>query len=69
MGKVSMPYLFSFLRYQTRCVIKFLTLRIIFNQPLKQWLAGEKRGEDENTETWISWEWKELFKWNKKHFS
>ena len=29
----------------------------------------EKRGEDENSTTWISWERKELFRWNKKHFS
>ena len=25
------------------------TLRFFFDQPLKQWLTGEKRGEDENT--------------------
>ena len=29
----------------------------------------EKGGEDENTKIWISWERKELFRWNKKHFS
>ena len=28
-----------------------------------------KRGEDENTKVWISQEWKDLFRWNKKHFS
>ena len=28
----------------------------------------EKRGEDENTKIGISWEWKELFRWNKKTF-
>ena len=28
----------------------------------------EKREEDENTKNWISQEWKELFRWNKKHF-
>ena len=39
------------------------------NQPLKQWLTGEKRGEDENTKIRISRERKELFRWNKKHFS
>ena len=26
----------------------------------------EKRGEDGNSETWISQEQKELFRWNKK---
>ena len=57
MDKVSMSYLFSFPRYQTKCVIKFLfrqlvtsqALRFIFNQTLKQWVTGRKRGEDENT--------------------
>ena len=55
MDKVSMSYLFSFLRYQTKYV-KFLfrelmtsqTLRFIFDQPLKQWLTGrEKDGKTE----------------------
>ena len=53
MDKVSMSYLFSFLRYQTKCVIKFFfrqlmvsqSLRFIFHQPLKQWLTGRKIGE------------------------
>ena len=77
MDNVSMSYLFSFLRYQTKCLIKFLyrqlmtsqALRFIFNQPLKWWLTGRKRGEDGNTKIWISQERKELFGWNKKHFS
>ena len=57
MDKVSMSYLFSFSRYQTKCIIKFLfrqlltskTLRFILDQALKQWLTGSKRGEDGNT--------------------
>ena len=36
------------------------------DQPPKQWLTGEKWGENENTKIWISWERKELFRWNKK---
>ena len=28
----------------------------------------EKRREDENTKIGICWEWKELFRWNKKTF-
>ena len=56
-GKVSMLYLFSFLRYQTKCVIKFLfkqlmmsqTVKFMLDQRLKQWLTGRKRGEDGNT--------------------
>ena len=57
MDKVSMSHLISFSRYQTKCFIKFLfrqlmtsqTLRFFLDQPLKQWLAGRKRGKDENT--------------------
>ena len=26
-----------------------------------------KKGEDRNTKVWISWEQKELYRWNKKH--
>ena len=77
MDKVSMLYLFSFLRNQTKCVIQFLfrqlvaskTLRFIFHQPLKQWLTGRKKGEDGNKTMWIFLEKKELFKWNKEYFS
>ena len=29
----------------------------------------EKRGEDKHRKIWISWEWTDLFRWNKKHFS
>ena len=72
-----MSHLISFSRYQTICVIKFLfrqvmtsqTLRFFLNQPLKQWVTGKKRGEDENTKIQISQERKELFRSNKKHFS
>ena len=57
MEKVSMPYLSSFSRYQTKCVIKFLfrqlmtpsTLRFNFDHPVKQWPTGRKRREDGNT--------------------
>ena len=77
MDKVSMSYLFSFSTYQTKCVIKLLfrqlmtswTLRFFFDHPLKQWPTGRKRGKDRNTKNQISREWKEFFRWNKKHFS
>ena len=68
MGKVSMSYLFSFTRYQTKCVIKFLfgqlltlwTLRFIFDEPLKQWLTrGKKRGRQK---------YKNLYLENEKSF-
>ena len=45
------------------------TLRFILDQSLKQWQTERKRGEEGNTKIWISWERKELFGWNKKHFS
>ena len=32
-------------------------------------MADIKKGKDENTKIWISWERKGLFRWNKKHFS
>ena len=51
MGNVSMSDLFSFSRYQTKCLIKLLfrqlmtsqTLRFILDRALKQWLTGKKR--------------------------
>ena len=70
MNKVSMSYLFSFSRYQTKCFIDFLfrqlmtshTLRFVFDHPQKQWPTGRKRGKDRNRKNWeISWERKELF--------
>ena len=70
MDKVSMAYLFSFLIYQTKCVIKFLfrqlitslTLRFICEHTLKQWLTGRRKEKDKNAKIWISWERKEC-KW------
>ena len=55
MCKVSISYLFSFPRYQTKCVIEFLfrqlmtswTLRFIFDHPPKQWPTGKKEGRTE----------------------
>ena len=41
----------------------------IFDHPLQQWPMDGKRRKDRNTKVWISAEWKELFRWNKKHFS
>ena len=57
MDQVSMLYVLSFSIYQAKRVMKFLfrqlitslTLRVILDQALKQWLTGRKRGEDGNT--------------------
>ena len=37
-------------------------LRFIFDQPLKQWLTGKKRGEEGNTKMRISRQRKERFR-------
>ena len=74
-AKLQCHTFFSFIRYQTKCV-KFWfsqlmmsqTIRFMLGQHLKQWLTGRK-WEDGNTNIWISREWKELFRRNKKHFS
>ena len=44
--KVSISYPFSFSRYQTKCVIKFLLRQL--NMSSKAMADREKRGEDEN---------------------
>ena len=57
MDKISKSHPISFLRYQTKCAIKFFliqlmasqTLRFFLDQLLKQWLTGRKRGEKKNT--------------------
>ena len=58
-------HIFSFWRYQTKCAIKFL-FRQLLNHSLRQWLIGKNWREVGNTNIWISQEWKELFRWNKK---
>ena len=75
MDKLSMSHLISFSRYQTKFVIKFSfrqlkyqVLRFIVDQPVQNWLTGNKEGEDENTKTWTSRKRKEFFRWNQKHF-
>ena len=60
MGKVSKSYLFSFSRYQTKCVIEFLfrqlmksqTFRFIFDHPPSngQQVEKERRTEIQKTE-------------------
>ena len=64
--KVSISHLISFSRYQTQFVIKSLFRQMMTSQTLRLFLKG---GEGEFTKVWISQEQKELFRWNKKHFS
>ena len=40
----------------------------IFHHPRKQLLTGKKKIGRRNTKVWISGEWKEIFRWNKKYF-
>ena len=69
MDKVSMSYLFSFSRYQTKCVIKFLfsqlnviNFKIYFQTASKAMADREKKREDRNIKNCISREQKELFR-------
>ena len=45
-----------------------INFKIYLESSSKAMTDKEKKGEDENTKTWISRERKELFRWNKKHF-
>ena len=54
MDKVSMSYLISFSRYQTKCIVKFLFRQLmnfkIFLESTSVAMADRgKRGEEENT--------------------
>ena len=51
----------------TWCVINFEIYLGSTSKAMADWV--KKRGEDQNTKIGISWEPKELFRWNKKHFS
>ena len=59
----------SVIKFSFRQLITSRTLRFVFNHQLKQWPKRSKSGVDENTKIWISQEWKELFRWNKKYSS
>ena len=45
-----------------------MNFKIFLESNSKAMADREKRREDENTKIGISWEWKELFRWNKKTF-
>ena len=46
-----------------------INFKIYLESSFKAMTDKEKKGEDENTKTWISRERKELFRWNKKYVS
>ena len=45
-----------------------MNFKIFLESNSKAMADREKRREDANTKIGISWEWKELFRWNKKTF-
>ena len=46
---------------------RHFTMSYLFQFHLALWIR-KCRKEGKNTKTWIFQEWKELFRWNKKHF-
>ena len=72
-----MPCVSSFLRYQTKCVIKFSfrqlltswTERLIFDHPLKQLYSDKNGMEGGNTKISTSEEQRKISKWHKSYFS
>ena len=49
MDKVSKGIKQNVIKFLFRQLMTSETLRFFLDQPLKQWLTWEKRGEDENT--------------------
>ena len=45
-----------------------IDFKIFLESTSKAKVDRERRGEDRNTKIWISWERKELFRWNKRAF-
>ena len=46
-----------------------INFKIFLGSTSKAIADREKRDEDENTRIWIFGEQRELFRWNRKHFS
>ena len=51
------------------CLLTRLWQKKIWNKPDLFNQAVSIQDQKVKTKTWISWEWKELLRWNKKHFS
>ena len=41
----------------------------IYTQSSSKAIDRQKTGEGRNRKIWVSWEWKELSRWNKNNFS
>ena len=63
----------QFLRYSKNYICKFVLVNSwhhkLFHFHLSFWIWKVWKGREKITKIWMSREWKELFKWNKKHFS
>ena len=62
-----------FLSYSKNYIWKFMQANLwhhkLFHFYLPFWVWKVLKGKKKITNIWISREWKELFRWNKKHFS
>ena len=62
-----------FFSYSKTYICKFMQVNswhhTLFHFHLFFWIWKVWKGRGKNTKIWISWEWKDLFRWNKKHFS
>ena len=62
----------SFLIYSKNYTYKFMQANSwhkLFHFHLPFWIWKMRNRMEKNTKIWISWEWKKIFRWNKKHFS
>ena len=63
----------QFLSYYKNYICKFTQVNSwhhkLFHFHLSFWTWEVWKGREKITKIWISWERKELFRWNKKHFS
>ena len=63
-----------FLSYYKNYICKFMQANSFMTLPLFHfhlpfWIWKVRKGRGKITKSWISREWKGLFRWNKKHFS
>ena len=63
----------QFLSYSKNYICKFMHVNSwhhkLFHFYFSFWIWQVWRGREKITKNWISREWKELFRWNEKHFS
>ena len=66
-------FLTKFLSYSKYYICKFMQANSwhhkLFHFHLSFWIWKVWKGKEKITKIWISWGWKELFRWNIKRFS